>query len=482
MSFKVTSTLSKKESAKKLSNNKSHVVVYNKDSHKKALSLIGVKLSAWELREAKAENRSSLSGKNGPIKLVKINPSNVNAHQGLLSESEYANAREKMGALTSSLLCEKSKEITIDFLGVSEDVILGSIVGLELALYRYQGNEKLGVVNFKLNGKKLASKLIAKAKSMAVAINQARHLVNLPPNELNPVSYADEVKAMFDGSKTIKVKVLNEKQLEKEGCSLILGVGMSSNKPPRVVHLQYRGGKKGEAGIAYIGKGVTFDTGGTDIKPSAGMRLMKKDMGGSAALVGFARWLETSKVEENIDIYLGLAENAVSERAQRPSDVLKSRAGLTVEIDNTDAEGRLVMASCMSLALDLKPKIMIDVATLTGAGKIAVGQDINSLLSNDDELADKMLQAGNRFGDPNWRLPLYTPYLTQLKSDFADVSNCGSRWGGTITAALFLEKFVGKTKWAHFDIFGWTTSARPSLAQKGGSGQAVETLIGYFDC
>lgn len=480
MNIKVTSNLAKKEIAKNLNNTKSKIIIFGKDSLKKALSLIGHQATAWELKEAKEEKKSLLIGKSGTIRLIQINPKVSNSHHGIFNESDYSCAREKIGQIVSNLVSEKSKEISFEFLNLSDEAIIGSIVGLELALYRFTNSVKLGEISFKNNGKKIDNKLISNAKNIAIAINQARHLVNLPPNELNPVSYADGIKEMFNGSKKISVNILDEKKLAKENCNLILSVGNSSNKPPRIVVLSYQGADKKKSPIAMIGKGVTFDTGGTDIKPAAGMRLMKKDMGGSATLVGFARWLENSNVKENIDIYLALAENSVSDKASRPSDIIKSRAGMTVEIDNTDAEGRLVMASAMSLALDKKPSMMFDVATLTGAGKVALGQDVNSLFCNDDEMSEKLLKAAQVYGDPAWRMPLYSPYVKQLASDFADMTNCGSSWGGAITAALFLEKFVGNTKWAHFDIYGWTTGSRPELVQKGGNAQGVETLIGFF--
>ncbi|OUR99711.1 hypothetical protein A9Q84_01420 [Halobacteriovorax marinus] len=480
MTFKVDSTLSKKENAKKLNTSKANILIYTAKSEKKALTGLSKKVAPWEVKEAKAAKRTTLSAKQGPIYLVNLKENTIGSHNGLLSESPYACAKESLGKLTSELLKNNSKEITVEFFDVTEAQIIGSIVGLELALYRYESSKKLGEIKFKVDGKPLEPKTITNAKRIGLSINQARHLVNLPPNELNPVTYADQLKEMYSKSKTIKATVFDEKKLAKENCNLLLSVGIASDNPARIVHLAYRPKDAEKETYALIGKGITFDSGGLDMKSAAGMRLMKKDMGGSACLVGFSRWLENSGIKKNIDIYLALAENAVSSNATRPSDIIKARNGMTVEIHNTDAEGRLALASAIDLALDKKPDYIIDMATLTGAGKVALGQDIGSLFSNDDELANDLQKSSALTGDLMWRMPLYSPYFVGLKSEFADMANSASGHGGAITAALFLEKFVGKAKWAHMDIFGWTSGKKPSLVQKGGSGQGVETLINYF--
>ncbi|WP_372651532.1 M17 family metallopeptidase [Halobacteriovorax sp.] len=480
MQFKVNSSLNGKSTAKGLNASKTDIYIFSNESEKSVHSLISEQLPTWQKSTLKNASRTSLSGKSGPIYLEKIITKTSNSHSGLLEMSPYAASREQIGSLFTTILADRSKEINLHFSGVSDEEVLGSIVGLELALYRYDKKELTGSFKFTRDGKKLAAGMITKAKSIALAVNQARHLVNLPPNELNPVSYANSVKDLFKTSKTIKVKVLDEKKLQKENCNLLLSVGMSSNNKPRIVHLQYRPKGAPKKSVALVGKGITFDSGGLDMKGAAGMRYMKKDMGGSACLVGFSRWLETSGIKKNVDIYLSLAENAISEHASRPSDIFKARNGLTVEIHNTDAEGRLALADAIDLALDLKPETIIDVATLTGAGKVALGQDIASLFSNDDELANRLQTSSSQMGDLIWRMPLYNPYFVGLSSDYADMVNSASGHGGAITAALFLEKFVGKTKWAHLDIFSWTNGSKPSLVQKGGSGQGVETLIGYF--
>jgi leucyl aminopeptidase len=480
MLFKIDSALNKKETPKNLKSFTSKVIICNKASTKKAMTLIGAELQNWQLKELKDKSKAKLTGKSGPVWFLRLDDSSDDTHAGHLNPSKYAVAREAIAPLINEILLENAKEMKIEFLGLEKDQIIGALVGMELSLYRFEASKKFGKLAFTHNGKKLTASILTEAKSIATAINQARHLVNLPPNQLHPVSYAKEIKKMYTGSKTMKVSILDEKKLAKEKCGLLLSVGNSSNNPPRIVHIKYRpAGAKGKS-TALVGKGLTFDSGGLDIKSAAGMRLMKKDMGGSATLVGFSRWLETSKVKKNVDIYLAIAENAISEKSSRPSDIFTARNGMKVEIHNTDAEGRLALADAISIALDAKPEILIDVATLTGAGKVALGQDIASLFSNNDKLANDILAASQKMGDLAWRMPLYNPYMKGLNSDFADMTNAASGHGGAITAALFLEKFVGKTKWAHLDIFGWTSSNKPSLVQKGGSGQAVETLIGYF--
>lgn len=478
MNFKVDTLISKKENAKALNTSKTEVFVFYSNELDTVLKDLKKKISPWEFKAAKEQTITTMTTKTGPVVLISLNSSKSLDLKG----TDYSVARETIGKNISHIRSFKSKEVIFDFINLSDNAITGSLVGIELALYKFNKSLKLGLVTLKSNKKKLAPSFLTKAKSISLAVNQARHLVNLPPNDLNPVSYANSVKELYTNSKTISVSVLDEKKLKKENCNLLLGVGMSSDNPPRIVHLKYRPkAVDNKKSIALVGKGITFDSGGLDIKSAAGMRFMKKDMGGSACLLGFSRWLETSDVKRNIDIYLALAENSISEKASRPSDIFVARNGMSVEIHNTDAEGRLALADAMDLALDQKPEIMIDVATLTGAGKVALGQDIASLFSNDVHLANDLETASLDMGDLAWKMPLYSPYFKGLSSEFADMSNSASGHGGAITAALFLEKFAGKTKWAHLDIFGWTSGNKPSLIQKGGSGQGVELLIGYFN-
>jgi leucyl aminopeptidase len=456
------------------------VFITTKEALKSSKITLSEDLPQWQIQDLGSTTKKFLTGNSGPVWFLTIDEKEDTTHQSLIKPSDYALAKNLVGSTIKDIHSYSCAEVIFDFIGCPKEVQLGAIVGIELGLYRFKKCLSLGKVTFKNNGKALRAAVVEEASNIAVAINQARHLINLPPNELNPVSYAKGIEKLYAKSKAIKVKVLDEKELKKQKCGLLLSVGMSSNNPPRIVHLQYRPkGAKGKP-IAVVGKGLTFDSGGLDIKSAAGMRFMKKDMGGSAAVIGFSRWLETSKAKKNVDLYVALAENAVSDRASRPSDIFTARNGMTVEIHNTDAEGRLAMADAIDLALDNEPSTIIDVATLTGAGKVALGQDITSLFSNDDKLAEKLQAAGQKYGDLNWRMPLYQPYFSGLKSDFADLVNAASGHGGAITAALFLQKFVKNTKWAHLDIYGWTTANQQACVQKGGNGQGVETLIGLI--
>ncbi|MBH46631.1 MAG: aminopeptidase [Halobacteriovorax sp.] len=395
----------------------------------------------------------------------------------------YAHARDFIGSKISYFTEGNPKKTTTHLLGLSELSVSGLIVGLDLAAYRFEDKNSVGLshVSFLLDGKKLSQKQIDESLSLSNSINFARHLVNLPPNELHPVNFAAMIQKGFKTSKTIKVEVWDEKRLAKEKCGLHLGVGAASAHPPRLVKISYRSGKKAKKKIALIGKGITFDTGGLDIKPPAGMRYMKKDMGGAATISGVFNWLESSGLAVDIDGYLALAENSIDKNATRPSDIHIARNGLKIEIDNTDAEGRLVLADAIDVACDKKPDLIIDAATLTGAGKVALGQDIASLFSNDDKIAKAIQDAGDRSGDPCWRMPLHQAYAKELSSSFADCTNSSSTgFGGSITAALFLQKFVRDIPWAHLDIYSWTTSNQPALVQKGGSGQAVANLVEFL--
>lgn len=436
----------------------------------------------WIIKRIGEEKQATILGSEGPIIFKVIETQKEEQHYNLISDSDYAIAREALGALTQSIIDERSKKVEISFFGLEDDMVSGAIIGLELALYRYFEEITIGSISFFNDGKKVAKPLLEASLAKAQAINTARHLVNLPANELNPVTYANAVKKYFSKSSTMKVNIYDEKKLEKEKCGLILSVGQASNTPPRIVHLQYRPtGAKGKP-TAIVGKGITFDCGGLNIKSGDGMGKMKKDMGGSATVMGFATWLEKSGVKKKVDIYLALAENSISASATRPGDIYTSRNGLKIEIGNTDAEGRLALADAMDIAITQKdkPEVLIDFATLTGAAKVSMGDHVTSMFANDDELADKLLKASQKNGDLSWRMPIYQPYFKGFKSSFADMNNMSVVKGGSIGAALFLERFIGDVKWAHFDIFGWTSGFRPSLIQEGGSGQGVETLIGYF--
>ncbi|MBY0452738.1 MAG: leucyl aminopeptidase family protein, partial [Bdellovibrionaceae bacterium] len=333
---------------------------------------------------------------------------------------------------------------------------------------------------------KVNEKAINEAQLEATAVQLARHLVNLPPNEANPETIEEMTLKQLNWPKgKVKINVWDDKKLKAENMNLLLAVGAGSATPPRMIHIQYRPqAKSNKKPVAFVGKGITFDTGGLDIKPSSAMRLMKKDMGGAASVLGLAYWVAHSGCKQPCDFYLALAENGVDAKAMRPSDVYMSRAGLLVEIDNTDAEGRLVLADAMDVAAKQtganEPEYLIDLATLTGAIKVALGAEVAGLFCNDDKLANELEWAGQAVGESNWRMPLVQKYFGSLSSPFADFKNSGEGFGGAITAALFLEKFCNGKKWAHLDIYAWADRMSGPYASAGGNGQAVQTLIHWL--
>jgi len=354
--------------------------------------------------------------------------------------------------------------------------------------YRPRTSKLEPELSFTSNGRPVSAGVLKQAAALGRSVNFARHLVNLPPNDLNPPAYADAIKKLFAKSKTVSVEVWDEKRLKKEKLELMLAVGQGSATPPRLVKLRYRPtGAKGskDPRIVFVGKGITFDSGGLDIKPSAAMRLMKKDMGGSASVLGLAYWLESSGIKDNVDFYLALAENAIGSRSFRPGDIYTTRKGLSIEIDNTDAEGRLVLADALTIALeDCEPEYLIDLATLTGAGKVALGTELASLFATDDAFLKELLKSAQETEDLSWPMPLWEKYDSMYKSSFADWANSGAGgFGGAITAALFLKKFVdpSKVKWAHYDIYGWKDGADGPFSDKGGNAQCVQALAHWLE-
>jgi len=282
----------------------------------------------------------------------------------------------------------------------------------------------------------------------------ARDLVNAPPNEIYPKAYADRIEDLRDLG--LEVEVLGEKELNKLGMHALLGVGLGSERESQLVVMRWNGGKDGDAPACLVGKGVTFDTGGISLKPGANMWDMKGDMGGSAAVVGTMCAVASRKAKANVVGIVGLVENMPDGKAQLPGDIVVSMSGQTIEVQNTDAEGRLVLADALHYAVkEYRPAAMIDLATLTGAIIVGLGHEYCGLFTPDDDLAKQISDAGETSTDKAWRLPLHESYDKLLNSPNADMKNIGGRAAGSITAAQFLKRFVGKkTPWAHLDIAG----------------------------
>ena len=320
--------------------------------------------------------------------------------------------------------------------------------------------------------------LYAVEEAVAMGVHFARDLVAEVPNILHPEAYADIIKAELEPL-GIEVEILDEPAMEKLGMGALLGVGMGSEKASRMVLMSWNGGKDGDAPLGFVGKGVTFDTGGISIKPAAGMWDMKFDMGGSATVVGLMKAVALRKSNQNVLGVVGLVENMPDGKAQRPGDIVTSMSGQTIAVLNTDAEGRLVLADALWYTQDrFKPKFMIDLATLTGAMMVALGMEKAGVFSNDDDLPGKLFSAGEETGDRVWHMPIGPEYNKLIDSKEADVANIGGgRWGGSITAACFLERFVNDVPWAHIDIAGvaWGESDKP-LSGVGATGFGVRLL------
>jgi leucyl aminopeptidase len=307
---------------------------------------------------------------------------------------------------------------------------------------------------------------------------QVRDLVNTPTEDMGPKQLAEAVKQL---GKTHKAKVREwvGDELLEANFPTIHAVGRASHRSPRLIELTW--GKASDPKLAVIGKGVCFDTGGLDLKPADGMRWMKKDMGGAAHAIALAGLIMKAKLPVRLSLLIPAVENAVSGAAMRPGEVITTRAGITVEVDNTDAEGRLVLCDAITYASEQQPDLIVDFATLTGAARIALGPDLPALFGNRDDIADQVLAAGRTVNDPLWRLPLWRPYRKMLESYLADMANSGaSRHAGAITAALYLERFVPEaTPWLHLDTYAWNDADRPGRP-RGGEALGLRAFFAFL--
>ncbi|MBZ2169909.1 leucyl aminopeptidase [Marinobacter sp. F4216] len=308
-------------------------------------------------------------------------------------------------------------------------------------------------------------------------MNYTRDLGNTPPNICHPEWLAEQARTLAKENDCIQTEILDEKQMKELGMNTILAVGQGSAQPPRLIVMEYRGGKPDDKPYVLVGKGITFDTGGISLKPGAGMDEMKYDMGGSASVFGTMKVLTEVQPKINVVAVVAAAENMPDGGASRPGDIVTTLSGQTVEILNTDAEGRLVLCDALTYVKKYDPEAVIDLATLTGACIIALGHHATGLMANNDGLANDLLAAGERADDRAWRLPLWDDYQNQLDSNFADMANIGDRSAGTITAACFLARFTKEYRWAHLDIAG---TAWHSGKAKGASGRPVPMLVDYL--
>lgn len=314
-------------------------------------------------------------------------------------------------------------------------------------------------------------------QGIAAGVSLARELGNLPANICTPSYLASEAKRLARGQTQLKVKVLEEQQMKELGMGSLLSVSAGSDQPAKLIVMEYKGGSKADAPIALVGKGITFDTGGISIKPGPAMDEMKFDMCGAASVLGVFQALVNLQLPINVVGVIAASENMPSGSATKPGDIVTSMSGQTIEILNTDAEGRLVLCDALTYTERFKPKTVIDIATLTGACVIALGNHASGLFSNRDDLAQELVKAGQQANDRVWQMPLWDDYQKQLDSNFADMANIGGREAGSITAACFLSRFTKKFSWAHLDIAG---TAWKSGSAKGATGRPVPLLVQYL--
>jgi leucyl aminopeptidase len=402
-------------------------------------------------------------------------------------------AAEKLGGTAAARLqTSGEKKAVIDLSGLDYDADATARVGLGAALrsWRYdryrtklKDNQKPTLEEiFIVGGDSGAAKRYEQRWAPIVeGVSLTRELVTEPANIIYPESFVERVRASIKGS-GLEVEVLDRAAMEKLGMGALLGVAQGSIREARLLILKWNGGGKGGQSVAFVGKGVTFDTGGISIKPAAGMEAMKWDMGGAGAVVGALKALALRRAKANIVGICGLVENMPSGSAQRPGDVVTTMSGQTVEVINTDAEGRLVLADAVTyVQRTFKPSTIIDLATLTGAILISLGHEWAGLFSNNDELAGKLQAAAEESGDKVWRMPLGEPFDRLIDSPIADMKNVGPREGGSITAAQFIQRFVENgVKWAHVDMAGkaWADKAGATY-DKGATGFGVRLLDQY---
>jgi leucyl aminopeptidase len=324
---------------------------------------------------------------------------------------------------------------------------------------------------------KAAQQGVANGQAIAEGMALTKDLGNLPGNICTPTYLTKEAKKLAKASTKFTAKALNEKQMRDLGMGSLLSVSAGSDEQAQLIVMEYKGGKKTAKPTVLVGKGITFDTGGISLKPGAGMDEMKYDMCGAASVFGAMKAITAMQLPINVVAIIAAAENMPSGRATKPGDVVTSMSGLTIEVLNTDAEGRLVLCDALTYAERFKPKAVVDVATLTGACVIALGKHATGLYSNSDDLAENLLAAGKQASDKAWHMPLWDEYQQQLDSNFADMANIGGRDAGSVTAACFLSRFAKKYDWAHLDIAG---TAWLSGGAKGATGRPVPLLVEYL--
>jgi leucyl aminopeptidase len=371
-----------------------------------------------------------------------------------------------------------------------EQLFQGASEGIYLSNYRFdllKGKEAKRTPLIKeihwITDYKKALPIVQHAYTICEGVHMARDLVNGNADDVTPEYLTEVAKGIAKKEKGVKVTILDRKQMAKLGMDLLLAVGRGSTNPPYLITLEYKGAPKSNEQTVLVGKGVTYDTGGLNIKPTGSMETMKCDMGGAAAVLATFATAVKLKLKVNLVVVVPTTENSVDANSYKPGDVYGSYMGKTVEIGNTDAEGRLILADALAYSVEhFKPTRIIDVATLTGAIEIALGNETTGLFSNNDALADGLIRAGSDTFERVWRMPIHEEYREQLKSEIADIKNHGGRSGGAVTAAIFLQEFIGKTPWAHLDVAGTAYLNEPKRYHgRFGTGVGVRLLTEYLE-
>lgn len=363
--------------------------------------------------------------------------------------------------------------------GIVEGILLGNYI-----FDRYKTEKSIKPVTTVelLDATPVTSALVEKIVPIFKGVYLARDLVNGCADDITPEHLAEVARDIAGNAPRMKAHIMNRKQLEKEKLGLLLAVGRGSHNEPHMLIIEYKGAKEQKGSTVLVGKGVTYDTGGLNLKPTGSMETMRCDMGGAATVLGIMQALAELQLPINVTAVIPTVENCIDAASYKPGDIYTSYAGTSVEIANTDAEGRLILADAIAYAVkNLNPIRILDYATLTGAMVVALGEETTGMMSNDDELANAFTKAGLATYERVWRLPIYEEYADALKSDIADMKNVGDRTAGAIAAALFLHKFVGNTPWAHFDIAGTAFLSKERRYQpKGATGIGVRTTIEYL--
>jgi len=441
-------------------------------------------------------SRGEIKGKFGEISIVhtfgKL-PSRMVAIAGLGKRQDFN--VDKIRGITGEfcralrkLNCHKIATILhgagiggVELEASAEAITEGALLGLySFTKYKkpeYEDVEEMLIVVREKEKVPIMETDIAKGKVIASATNLARDMVNEPANYMTPSQMAEAAKEIASKC-NLEFKVFDREDMEAMGMGALLGVAKGSNQPPKLITLAYKGDESSEKALGFLGKGITFDSGGISIKPSEGMGEMKDDMAGAAAVMTALGAIAQLKPKINVTAIIPTTENLPSGTALKPGDVLKAMNGKTIEVISTDAEGRLILADALSYAQKLGLSPLIDLATLTGACRVALGTLYSGLFGNDQDLVDTVNRAAERAGERMWQMPMPEEYKEQNKSEIADVKNTGNRYGGAITAALFLAEFVANTPWVHIDIAGTAYSTKESrYIIKGATGVGVRTLV-----